>query len=460
MSHRPIWYADTTEGGRVVTVDDGGDLIEHANPVAMLEIANAQRAIVWTEGCELQTHVAELAIDRGWDLDVALGRGDGLSMKLRAVWLDKCAIVDRSMLLPDAGLRAELAEAQLGAMPGRGSVFEAEARIGLLQYAHASWRERIVRVAELQPRLSVGATAAGVFPRTWRRAAQLLQREEPWQAIRHAYYGGRIECYRPGFEGDAIEYDLRGAYGWSLSKPIPDWKIYERKWIPVQDPAWLDCTVEVSGHPGPLPVRDEAGALSWPTSGWHRGIWTRIDLEQSGVQIKEVHRQLAGRWSGDLQPAVNRWLQLREDTDSGADRSLLRILCCSLAGKLCQKPVSWKLWRSSAEPPVGAQPLALGRAVFAVPTSPLRWPLTCPQAGSFVTARVRSKVRPALSHPEVVYTDTDSAHYPSEVTPPAELADDIGPAAGQWSVKATGRARYSGVRSYRIGEKTVGAIRL
>lgn len=452
---RPVWIADLTTSGHVVACDQDGAVFDATSPFDFAELAAAAGALVWTEGTELQIGLAELAIDRGLEIDVILGRGDGINMSLRAVLVGKATIVDRTMLLPDSGLRAILGELRIEPMPKADSVFEAEARIAVLHAAMDEWQGRITNVALLQPKISVGATAAGIIPRTWRKAAQLLQRNEDWQWVRGAYYGGRIQCYRPGFEGNATEYDLRAAYGWSLSLQLPDWKLYDRgTYLPVQDPVWLECTVDVSGEPGPLPVRADDDSLSWPTSGRWRGVWTRMDLEQDGVQVVEIHKARAGRWSDDLRRPVSRWLELRELTDSKVDRVLLRLLCCSVAGKLCQRPLTWKLWRSAYEPPEGAQPLAIDRPVFAIPSIPLRWPFTCPQTGSYVTARVRRKVRPALQDPRCIYTDTDSAHYPADIDPPLTC----GPAAGQWAKKESGHAVYGGVRQYRIADKTVGSV--
>ena len=457
---RPIWYADRVDSGAsagsVIVCTETGEITTHPDARAFAESCKADRPLIWTDGTALQAEIAEIAIIDGADLDVLLGRGTGIAMTLRAVIWDKCTLADRSLLIPDGALPAIATDIGAPPMPGTsGSLFESEARIAILSGSMLHWRERI-HLCGLDAKLSIGATAAGVVPRTWRRAAWKLQRGDPWSWIRGAYYGGRVECYRPGWRGDAIEYDLKSAYGWSLSRPIPDWKAYDRGWRTVQDPEWLEATVEVHGSPGPLPVRDPATwRLSWPTDGILRGTWTRLELEQDDVTIRRVHRRIAGRWSGDLQPAVNGWLERRETTDSVADRRLMRLLCCSLAGKLCQHPVTWTLWRAHTEPPANAVPLALDRAVFAVPSVPLRLPFSCPQAGSWITARVRHRVRPALKHPAVIYTDTDSCHLPADAVPHFST----GNRPGDWSAKVRGRGAYRGIRQYQIGAKVVGSQR-
>jgi hypothetical protein len=322
---------------------------------------------------------------------------------------------------------------------------------------------RLGALAEVAPRGSVASTAAAAaIPRSWRRASSALARSEPWSMLREAYYGGRIELYRPGWTGDAVEYDLRSAYGWAMTQWMPDPQCYERK--PLRhEPGWYDVTVRIDApHAGPVPVRVDANRgrnreryrITWPREGEHRGVWTREDLERSGLQVLTVHRALAGRWSDDLRRPVERWLELRERTSCALDRAILRGLSNGLAGKLAQRATEWQLWIPSDTvagryPPDGAVPLGLDCPVFAIPTVPLYMPVQCPQAATYVTALVRSRVWERVSVGDVIYTDTDSLNLPASAPAPARVGD----AAGDWQVKATGAAHYRGVRDYSIGNK-------
>lgn len=323
--------------------------------------------------------------------------------------------------------------------------------------ADLAWRSAITRATGLPCKLSLGATAAQVLPHRWTKAAQKLQKGADWRWVRGAYYGGRVQCFKPGWQGDAAEFDLRSAYGWALARRLPDTQFYDQtKYSAALPgyPAWYDATVELSGPgPGPLPVRLESGELSWPTSGRHRGVWTLLELEQSGVCIVEVHRAAMGRWGHDLSPWAERWLEAREVATDPTERAALRSILVSLAGRLCQKPVAWALWNGPVcDAPAGAVAFGgLDCPAVAYPVTPIYQPPGNPMAGSYITAGVRAMVRPHLQRQDVLYTDTDSIHLPADAPPPA----NVGPAAGQWALKEHGPAHYIGAKRYSIGTKHV-----
>jgi hypothetical protein len=319
----------------------------------------------------------------------------------------------------------------------------------------SQWIQLVTLELGIEPALTLASTAAKLgIPRTWRNAYKALaKRSDAWEFTRNAYYGGRVHCRKPDWEGRAVEYDLRSAYGWSLTNPLPDWKIYDRKPLPRQ-PAWYDVTVRLTGDIGPIPVRDEEQTfrLTYPTDTQVRGIWTKEDLERSGVGVVTVHRVLAGRWSKDLAPSVETWMERREKADK-PQKALYRALANSLAGMLCQKSTGWALWTATNRevPPKGAVPLSINSALWAVPVNTAHDSITCPQAGSYVTALVRSKMWTELRRPDVLYSDTDSIHLPEDAQPPA----DFGPHAGQFAEKERGLAHYYGLKHYVIGNKVV-----
>lgn len=324
-----------------------------------------------------------------------------------------------------------------------------------LRRVHGDWCELVRGELGLDVGVTLASTAAAAgIPRSWRNAHKALaHRGDGWEFTRAAYYGGRVQCLQPGWTGEAVEYDLRSAYGWALTRPLPDWKIYDRKPWPSQ-PAWYDCTVQLVGKLGPLPVRDEQNPhrLTYPTECRARGIWTREDLDRAGVGVLQVHRVLSGRWSTDLAPTVSVWLEKRETADAPR-RALYRGMANNLAGKLCQRQTSWSLWTATdgEVPPEGAVPLHMGSALWAIPVPSTIQPITCPQAGSYVTALVRSRVWPELTRPDAIYTDTDSIHLPADAPPP----QNCGPNAGQWAPKVRGAAEYHGQKHYQIGTKRV-----
>lgn len=328
----------------------------------------------------------------------------------------------------------------------------------------SAWCEELARVAGCEVRSSIASTAShAAMPARWRKASETLSRTDRWGMIRQAYHGGRVELYVPkGWTGRAVEYDIRSAYGWALTQWLPDTQSYEQRRPLKHEPGWYDATVRVSGvHAGPLPVRvDDCSRgrgrhrLDWPREGVFRGVWTREDIEREGVEVLEVHRSVAGRWSDDLRRPVERWLELRERTRSPVRRSMLRGLSNGLAGKLAQRPLGWELWVPRGEdpyPPDGAIPLGLDCPAFVVPVVPKRLPVQCPQAAGYITALVRSRVWSRLREGNVLYTDTDSLHVLESAAPPVPVGDR----PGDWTVKHAGDAEYKGIRNYTLDSKVI-----
>lgn len=454
---RDIYVARGSRLDDVVAVENG-QVLATGTTEQLAELLHAERAKVYTVDSTILVAVTEAYVQAGhFDrLDIAL-RGSGsvgvpapLSIRcdgLPARWQDPTA------QLPDSSLD-ELAE-QLGERCQPALAMGGEARALWLSRVVQLWHTLTTEELGLALSVTLASTAAKIgIPRSWRNAHKALaHRNDSWAFVRSAYYGGRVHC--PGqWEGAAVEYDLKSAYGWALSNPLPDWKIYDRKPLPRQ-PAWYDVTVRLTGDLGPLPVRDpeQTYRLTYPTNDTVRGVWTKEDLERSGVGVVTVHRVLSGRWSRDLAPAVEQWLSRRELVNDAARKALYRALANSLAGKLCQRSTGWALWTADngEVPPRGAVPLAVTSSLWAVPVAVAREGVTCPQAGSYVTALVRSRMWPELSRPEVLYSDTDSIHLPESAPAPKNL----GSAPGQFAEKHRGAARYIGPKHYQIGSKIV-----
>jgi hypothetical protein len=455
---RPIYVARGTRHDDVVAVDAQGATVTAGTAEQLAEQLHGEPVTIYTTDSQVLVAVAGAYVGAGhFDrLSVAM-RGSGstgvpapLSIAcdgMPASWRDPSALVPESNVSAIAELLGHGAEPAI--------VLGGELRAKWLRRVVSDWVELVGGELGTELAATLASTAAKLgIPRTWRNAhAALARRSDTWEFTRSAYYGGRVQCLQPSWTGEAVEYDLRSAYGWALTQPLPDWKIYERRPLPRQ-PAWYDCDVLLTGDLGPLPVRDDVQThrLSYPTQTKVRGIWTREDLERSGVGVLKVHRVLSGRWSLDLAPTVSTWLERRETVDAPR-RALYRGLANTLAGKLCQKATGWALWSASAGevPPAGAVPLSVSSALWAVPVPTARQPVTCPQAGSYVTALVRSRVWPELTRPDAIYSDTDSIHLPASAPPPKNCGEQ----AGQWAAKVHGEAEYLGVKNYRIGSKTV-----
>lgn len=327
----------------------------------------------------------------------------------------------------------------------------------------SAWHEH-VSACGLTPRMSAGATAAQLLPPTWRRAARALGQSPQWHELRGSYYGGRVECRRPGWSGEAVEYDIRSAYGASIAGKwgfIPDWKLYQRE-PRAREPGWFDATV--SATPGaPLPMRRQdargrAAGLMWVEDGatW-RGWFTRADLELPGVEIVCIHRALAGRYSDDLQRGAEHLLQLRDDSKDQTRRAVIRLLLVALAGKLAQRRVDWRVWVPALgqEPPESAVIIGdpkNGIMVYAA-SNDTPSPHYLPHVAAYVTAYPRGELYRELQRAgsRAIYCDTDSIHVEAGTPPPL----DLGSGFGQWAEKASGDAHYESARHYRIGAKIV-----
>jgi hypothetical protein len=328
---------------------------------------------------------------------------------------------------------------------------------------HDAWSDEVDELGLDGGKLSAGTAAAAILPRSWIKASAKLAGTEAWQEVRKAYAGGRIACWKEGWRGDAREWDIRSAYGASLAGLLgrmPDFQLYpDRKPMRAQ-PGWHLATVEVSGPIGPLPYRDPETPwkLAWPTSGRWTQWYTKADLETPGVHVVEIHKSHAGRYMHVLRDDVMRLLDLREGGDPWR-RAVIRQLVVSLAGKLGQRPVSWRVWCPTdgvVTPPKGSIHLGdpFGDGLTVYPTRPARLPPTIvPQVASYVTARTRRRLYDAIEEtwPAPIYCDTDGVHLPADHPGPT----GIGVEPGAWADKESGPAHYFGRRRYYVGRKRV-----
>lgn len=328
---------------------------------------------------------------------------------------------------------------------------------------HDQWQSTVDALGLRGDKMSAGTAATGLLPGTWIRASAKLAKTEAWLQVREAYAGGRVDCFRPGYDGPAVEYDMRIAYGAALAGllgPMPDCQLYPGRYPLRAAPAWLDATVRVAGAIAPIPRRDpdRPWRLLWPTSGQWRGWYTAADLDTPGVTVVQVHASHRGRYRHPLRDGIAPLLD-RRATASRWDRAVIRQIVVSLSGKLGQRPIVWRLWSPLApgRRPAGSVHIGdpWGDGLIVYPALPDRFPPTMvPMVASYVTARTRRALFDAIHQigtDRVIYCDTDSAHAP----PDAPAPRNMGPDGGQWAVKEAGRGIYHGRRRYRIGDKRV-----
>ena len=457
-----LLFAAMSANGEIAVVDSKGAPVAQGSRFDVVGDLAQKKCTVYAADSTLLAAVVETysAAGQFGHLDISLrATGRGSSIQLLGVrrtgW--PCNWRDLSTVVPDGDLGAAARGMGLDWAP-YGDAADDSQQLRELGQTYLDWL--LGQLGEI-PTTTLAALAAKLgIPRSWRNAHAAKPRMSAeeisgWRAAERAYYGGRVTCRAPGWRGRAVEYDLRNAYGWALTRPIPDWKIYARRpWA--NGPAWYDVTVDVSGDLGALPSRDANNPLrlNFPL-GKVRGVWTRDEIDRSGVQVLEQHGVWSGRWSLDLAPLPSQWLERRSSADSSdqLSRALYRFLPNALAGKLVQRSTGWILWPGDTgqTPPAGARPLGLMSSLWAVPVLAARQPVTCPQAGSYVTSLVRSAVWPELSRPDAIYSDTDSVHLPADAPPPC----NVGSNAGQWAAKESGMAHYIGPKHYKIGNKQV-----
>ena len=313
----------------------------------------------------------------------------------------------------------------------------------------------------LRARMSAGTTAVNLLPEQWIKASKRLALSEPWQEVRNAYYGGRVQIFDK-YTGPAVEHDLVNAYGSVLAGAfgyLPDWKIYPGREPWCDQPGWLDATVRVDAKVAPLPYRlpDRKWQIEWPTSGQWRAWYPLHELLTPGVEIVEVHNAHAGRWDYALEDKAA--LLLDRSRSDRFIKAVVKQLLVSLAGKLAQKPLSWRIWHpteDSLDCPEGLYSFTGTSGWLDVyPVRPAYHPPSyLPQVATYVTSKVRCELRSELNRAgdQAIYCDTDSVHAIAGEYQPS----NIGSHPGQWAEKARGNARYYARRHYFVGRKRVG----
>lgn len=208
---------------------------------------------------------------------------------------------------------------------------------------------------ELDLRMTIGASA-------WRTAKRLCElRNSDWKASGHggstiydmarrAYYGGRVQCFRPR-STYGYRYDINSAYPAALSQiELPTGKFdyvsarIAREKYRKGFEGIFEARVEVSDDTfiPPLPVRSK-DRIYYPIGrfvSWFTGNELRY-AEQTGVKVEDVGRALV--WTErekKLKPFVDYLWRLRDE--AGPKTALgkwLKLYSNSITGKFGQSPL-------------------------------------------------------------------------------------------------------------------------
>tara|TARA_R110002126_G_scaffold59657_1_gene156182 strand:+ start:578 stop:1921 length:1344 start_codon:yes stop_codon:yes gene_type:complete len=437
-----IWYV--ADSGELLTIGDHLAFIQYLDDLTVSLICRDHHALI-----ELAAWLTEQCVWLGEQLPDVSARGGANGLEFGGVSWRRWRIHTGRSQLSDG----DCEKGEAGERPGGPE--------DALWTATASdeWAD-CVRSLGLRPRMSAGTTAVALLPDNWIRASRKLASTDAWQEVRGAYYGGRVQLFRK-FKGEAVEHDLVSAYGSVLSGAfgyLPDWKIYPDREPWCDQPAWLDVTVRVNAEVAPLPYRlpERTWSIEWPTSGTWRAWYPYHELQTPGVEIVTIHGAHSGRWDYAL---FDRTSALLAQATDRYRKAVVKQLLVSLAGKLAQKPISWRVWRPSddlTDCPDGLYSFtAEAGSLDVYPTRPAHHPPSyLPQVATYVTSAVRIELRNELERAgsRAIYCDTDAVHAAAGDYRPK----NYGSAAGQWSEKAAGAARYYARRHYFVGRKRVG----
>lgn len=264
--------------------------------------------------------------------------------------------------------------------------------------------------------------------------------------VRPAYVASRVENLAKRLDEGKV-YDINSSFPYSFTFPCPGGLTKTGKRISdaeMTDGLWcadVDVSVPEQFLP-PLPHRDKAGKVYFPTGSWRARI-TSEDFKCGGFRIDKVHSAWHFEKRDDLGQFAHDLFALRQRSE-GFDSQVWKIVVNSLYGKFAESPEKERLIVNPHSIPVGSlqcigKGLYLGSEQIDVPHSHVPF-------SAFITARSRRFLREyAQAAYElsgiVAYLDTDS------VMTPAELP--TGKGLGQLKLEAYIRSgRFHGPKFY------------
>ena len=267
---------------------------------------------------------------------------------------------------------------------------------------------------------------------------------------RAAYYGGRVEVFREGFEGwhepgDAVlNYgDVNSMYPWAMLWDVPCELAFVKtgycdvKRLSKKHMGFIECTVEIPSdcYLPPLPYRTK-DKLIFPT-GVFSGTWTTEELgllARCNGRIVEITRSIWFRGRPVFQRFVNHWYRYRnkkaKDYDEAMDM-VAKLFLNSLYGKMGMNSEREKLWFFPTDKEFDNHiliPIAdpqFGAYKEITHSEP---PYVIPHIAAWVTARSRARLWTLMADMleagfRVYYCDTDSIITDSPITDSPRLGD-------------------------------------
>lgn len=265
--------------------------------------------------------------------------------------------------------------------------------------------------------------------------------------IRHGYYGGRVEVYRPRAR-HGWRYDIHSSYPAALSRTVlpvgtcrfVSGPVASRHYAEARPGIYYVTCLIPPSHSPPLPVRLPT-RLHYP-HGRVTGAWTDIELrhaEECGAIVERVHK--AYTWNDTapvLAPYARRIWDLRdaaisEGTEAGAAwGKWYKWVANSLTGKLAQRPGFGKYtFHPHPVDPDIVKALGSPKSVtkyglhFETKTSRLS-PCAHVEHAAYLTAVARTELHRQLleAGDAAIYCDTDSVYSTKPLT--RRVGDDLG----------------------------------
>lgn len=295
-----------------------------------------------------------------------------------------------------------------------------------------------LRAHGAEPRATIGATA-------WAWARDYLDlppaSRRYYDLLREAYYGGRVEVYRPRAER-IWRYDIHSSYPAALVRtPVP---VGEPRYVRGPEaahalarglPGAYRVTATCEGDIPPLPFRVSTGRLAYPRGPGVAGWYMRDEILGEGVRVDRVYSAVVYDAEERL---LAPWCEMiwRLRVEDNAPSKWVKLIANSLTGKFAQRPEvrSARILADGDGPRDGEE--IIGPVEGRIAARVLARHHACGHVAwaAALTASARVELLHQLRHAgeDAVYCDTDSVY----ATRP--LTRRLGNGLGEWGCEGEG----------------------